>query len=522
MERVSPNVPDLEFFRAMAELSTDFIGMATADGTTLYVNPAGRQLCGIDPTDDLRRLSLSDFHPPGDAVSRVRAGLSEALKKGNWRGETVLLGADGTHIPGHQLIIAHDSKVGGAPVLSTVIRDNRAIQDLESKLAHAQRLESIGRLAGGVAHDFNNLITVIDNYVELVRSGLPTDSPARQDLDVALEATAKAATLCRQLLSFARKGVIRPQLTDLSSSVEQFGSLVQRVVGEHIRVEVDLAEGPCFVNLDPGQLDQILANLAVNSRDAMPQGGLLTISTGRFSSDGSDSLPAGDFVELGFSDTGAGMTEAVRQRAFEPFFTTKKAGQGAGMGLSTVYGAVTQNGGHVFLESAPGQGTRIRILWPQARALPQESSAKKRKHVHVGSECILVVEDEDMVRVLSARALRSAGYEVLDAASPSQALELVDVHGPRLDLLLTDVVMPDMNGRILSEHVRQKLPDLPVLFMSGYTDSALGEGGVLAPGVDLLPKPFSRDQLLAKVREVLQEQGEDSRNDGGAGQVGEG
>ena len=494
-----------EQFRLMAELSTDAIGMALPDGTAIYLNPAGRRLCGIPPDAELSDLRITDFHPD-DLQRHVMDAVEAAIDAGTWRGDTELLSQDGKRIPIHQLLIAHRDESGEVSVISTVIRDMTLVRDLEAQLAHAQRLESVGRLAGGVAHDFNNLLTVIENYVELACDSLPPTGPVRDDLAMVLRATERAGALCRQLLSFARKEVIFPEPLDINRVVRQFASLVGRIVGEDVRLELDLEERLRLVLMDPSQLEQILANLVVNARDAMKEGGLLLISTRQipvWPEGNAHGASCAEWVELVVADTGEGMSDEVRSRVFEPFFTTKGPGRGSGLGLATVYGAVSQNNGTISIRSALGQGTQVTIRWPTIESEPEDGPDTSPQPSRGGAETILVVEDEPMVRQLVVRALGSAGYAVREAESPFQALDLALRHQPLCDMILTDVVMPDMNGRALVERLKPYLSGCPVLYMSGYTDSLLDQGGIINPEVQLLVKPFSRRQLLEKVRAVL-------------------
>jgi PAS domain S-box-containing protein len=381
---------------------------------------------------------------------------------------------------------------------------------LQEQLRHAQKMEAIGRLAGGVAHDFNNMLGVILGHAELAQKQLPADHALRRHVEQIQAAAERSAGLTRQLLAFSRKQTIAPRPLDLAAEVQRMGTLLRRVIGEHVELELRAADAACWpVRADPSQLDQVLANLAVNARDAMPGGGRLSVETANVSLDPSQALSfaeaaAGDYVRLAVSDTGHGMSPATLERAFEPFFTTKPEGQGTGLGLSTVYGIAQQNGGFVHLESAPGQGTTVAVYLPRlATGEVVESPPVEPAAAAAGGETILLVEDETALRELGQELLEDLGYAVLSAASGPEALALAADAGRQIDLLLTDVVMPGMNGHELASRLREARPGLPVLYASGYTADAIAQHGVLEPGLDLIEKPFTAAALAARVRAAL-------------------
>jgi signal transduction histidine kinase/DNA-binding response OmpR family regulator len=402
--------------------------------------------------------------------------------------------------------------------------DRRRLEDahdqdrrrLEEQLRESQKLESVGRLAGGVAHDFNNLLTVINGYSDLLASRLVKD-PEHHDLAVqVLKAGERAAALTQQLLAFSRKQVIQPRVLSLNALVLDAELMLSRLVGDAIELVIENGASPDRVVADPGQLHQVIVNLAVNARDAMPDGGRLTLETLTLPTLAPDGAPGGGdgtggasahasayTVVLRMSDTGLGMDDAVQARIFEPFFTTKTAGRGTGLGLATVYGIVKQSDGVLRVTSAPGAGTAIEVHLPGTDAPLAPESRPARRLLHRGTETLLVVDDRHDVRRFVARSLRGYGYRVLEAASGQEAINASDAHPEPIDLLLTDVVMPGLNGRQLAERLRQHRPDLTVLYMSGYSDNVLGEHGVLDAGMSYIQKPFTPDDLAVKIRATL-------------------
>ena len=382
-----------------------------------------------------------------------------------------------------------------------------------NELAQTQRLESLGQLAGGIAHDFNNLLGVILLHVNLVLEDI-ADAGTRADLEQIRAATEQGARLTRQLLIFGRRQALHPEYLDLDSIVEDVHALLSRSLGEHVELIVRSEPALPAVRADRGQIEQILINLAVNARDAMPSGGTLTIETAPAKLDATHghlnpSVAPGHYVEVRVSDNGVGMTEDVKARIFEPFFTTKPTGEGTGLGLATVYGIVTEAGGGIDVDSETGVGTTFRVYLP-ASAQKAVADAHADAEAPAGrGETILVVEDEPAMLALIARILRSSGYHVLDASTAEKALSLASDHD--FELLLTDSVMPVMSGRQLTEEIRDIRPGRPVLFMSGYNEDSLSRHQVVEAGVALLQKPFNRDTLLTRVRDALAAAGDASR-----------
>ncbi|MFT3925786.1 MAG: response regulator [Myxococcales bacterium] len=403
----------------------------------------------------------------------------------------------------------HDAKgrLTGIEGFMTDVTDRKR---LEEDLVQAQRVEGIGRLAGGIAHDFNNLLTVILGSVELAQSAVKS-GPALTYIDHVRSAAERAATLTQQLLAFARKQVIEPRIVDLNSLVLGMSTLLSRALIEDIELKTELSKGLWTVEVDPGQFEQVLLNLAINARDAMPQGGLLTLETANIVLEGDhDALPglaAGHYVMLAVSDTGTGMTKEVQDRAFEPFFTTKDVGQGTGLGLASSHGIVRQAGGQILLSSELGKGTEFRIYLPRAEGVepPTEQDVEEQPQgEHHGT--VLVVEDHDMVRGMIANTLQAQGYDVRTAAQALDALAAVSRGEVEPDLLLVDILMPQMKGTELAEKLRELRPTLPVIYMSGYSEQLLGREQLLGVATSFLKKPFTSISLVRKVHDALEPQ----------------
>jgi len=399
-----------------------------------------------------------------------------------------------------------------APAVTRAVEGAAVRQErhqLEEQLQHSQRMEAVGRLAGGIAHDFNNVLTAVLGSIELLLLDAPTDRPHREELDVIRDAATRARDLIRQLLAFSARQVLQPMVVDLNRLVKDIAKMLRRLIGEDIVLETALAPGLGAVRVDTGQIEQVLVNLAVNARDAMPQGGRLTIETGNVEVDGTRAPPVqgvatGRYVRLQVSDNGAGMDVEVQAHLFEPFFTTKPRGKGTGLGLATVYGIVRQSGGHIGVESTPGRGATFRIYLPRVDA-PLDPTGEPHPVAApaAGNETVVLAEDERLVRVLAQKVLERAGYRVLVAAGGAEALALAERNDGPIHLLLTDVVMPEMTGRELARRLTSLRPGLRVLYMSGYADEAVAQHGVLDPGTAFLQKPFTPEALAKKVRGVL-------------------
>ncbi len=498
---------EAERFRLMVATSPDFVGIATPDGKTLYVNAGGLAMCGLPADADVRGEPIAIYHPPAQAERVRREGMPAAVRDGAWFAETALRTRSGEDIPVSQLLMAHRDAEGHVTHFSTVMRDLREVRRLEAQLLHSQKLEALGRLAGGIAHDFNNMLFVINNYVAMVMESLP-EGQERQDLKLALDAAERATTLCSQLLGFARRQVISPKVVCLNELLRQFERFLRQVLGENIELDVMLAPDLWNVRIDPAQFDQIITNLSVNARDAQPQGGRLIIETENIVLDEdyvatSPELTPGRYALVAVSDHGPGMSPEVLEHAFEPFFSTKERGKGTGLGLATVHGAVKQNGGHVTAYSELGRGTTIKVYLPAVDEALEVAVSPISGRRAMAKETVLVVEDEGLVRDLTVRLLESAGFRVLSAESGPHAVEVSKAFDGPIHLLISDVIMPKMSGPELAEAITNARPDTKVLFVSGYTDQAIVQHGVLSRGVEFLSKPFGREKLLGRVRALL-------------------
>ncbi len=385
-----------------------------------------------------------------------------------------------------------------------------ALRQSEEQLRHSQKMEAVGRLAGGIAHDFNNLLTAVTGYSQLLLMRLPVDDSLRSCAQQIRKASDRATALTRQLLAFSRKQLLEPKVVDLGVLVANMDAMLRRVIGEDIHLVSASEPGLGHVKADPGQIEQVLLNLVVNARDAMPKGGTLTLRSANLTIPNERARPEfpdspGDYVLLEVSDTGCGMAPDVKSHIFEPFFTTKAKGKGTGLGLSMVYGIVKQSGGHIWVRSESGRGATFTILLPRvegaAEEIPQQQAAAAPAR---GSETILLVEDEEVVRGLARDILEMNGYTVLEAAHGHDAIAVSKRHRGPIHLMLTDVVMPHMNGREVFERLVPFRPDLKVLYMSGYAESGIVHDGAIDPGTAFIPKPFTPEALSAKVREVLE------------------
>ena len=379
---------------------------------------------------------------------------------------------------------------------------------LEEQLLQAQKMEAVGRLAGGIAHDFNNMLTVISGYDRMILDELPSTDPIREYAEEILKAAERAGSLTNQLLAFSRRQIIQPRLMNVNAVIEQTEKMLHRLLGEDIQLVFELKAESGNIKADPNQIIQAIVNLAVNARDAMPTGGRIVVETANVHLDESYvrthlGVQPGDFVMIAMTDTGHGMDAATRQRIFEPFFTTKEQGKGTGLGLATVYGMVKQAGGDIWVYSEVGTGTAFKLYFPRVHETLSELTAAQIDHRTSGGETVLVVEDENAVRDLTVRMLKQLGYVVLAAASGSEAVAISNAYADRIALLVTDVVMPQMSGRQVADALLTARPDIKVLYLSGYTESTVIHHGVIDGAVDFLPKPFSREALGGKVREIL-------------------
>ncbi|MBY0247101.1 MAG: response regulator [Nitrospiraceae bacterium] len=471
--------------------------------------------------DEAHGRSLTEMIIPPDQREAHRNGLRRFLETGesallNKRVEMTAWRRDETVFP-VELSIVPLQEDGARRFYAFIsdITERRAaeakLRSTEEQLRQAQKMEAIGRFAGGVAHDFNNLLTVIMGYTDLVMSGLPTDAPTRGDLQEIKNAAERASWLTRQLLAFSRRQILAPQVLDLNVLIGNFEKMLHRIIGEDVALKTELAPALPPIKADPGQIEQIIMNLAVNARDAMPKGGSLTIETADVLLDESypkkvADVSPGRYVLLVVSDTGCGMDGETQKLIFEPFFTTKEAGKGTGLGLSTVYGIVKQSNGFIWVYSEPGHGTTFKVYLPtvDTEISPREPKAPSAPQ-QIGAETILLVEDDAALRTLTQRVLERNGYTVLVASGLEEAGRTADEHKGAIHLLLTDVVMPGGSGPDVAARLGARFPDLRILYMSGYTGAAMAHQGLLESGSPLLHKPYSPDTLLQAVRAMLDE-----------------
>jgi two-component system, cell cycle sensor histidine kinase and response regulator CckA len=493
---------------ALLEATTDSVAIADADHRLLYVNRAGRTMLGLNAHDDLGAMCLAGFYPDELRLRFLNEIVPAALKKGAWSGELDLQSRTGQSWAVSQVVLAHRSPAGAVEFLSLVARDIGERLRLEEQLRQAQKMEAVGRLAGGIAHDFNNLLCIITGYSEMALGQLGPESALHMFLNEINKAGNRAATLTRQLLAFSRRSLLAPKVLDLNALIRDAGGMLRRMIDEDIELTTGLEADLPTVKADPNQLDQVLMNLVVNARDAMPQGGRLVLRTARavLSEAAVRDQPEvrpGTYVVLSVSDTGCGMTDDVKRRIFEPFFTTKGVGKGTGLGLAMVYGIVKQSGGHIEVTSGVGHGSEFRIYLPCAEVPVAEPAAIEVAEVPAGTETILLAEDEEAVRSLVLQVLRRSGYAVLEARDGEEALALSTKHTGPIHLLLTDVVMPRLSGGRLARQLTRQRPEVRVLFMSGFADSTLARHDAISGDIDCVLKPFTPEDLARKVRETL-------------------
>jgi PAS domain S-box-containing protein len=494
-----------ERYRLLFERNLAGVYRSTADGRILECNRAFARMLGYASAAEAMAHPEWWLHDhPGaheEFWERLRKEGSIANHEGQARRK------DGTPVWVIQNVSLLSDEDGEETLLGTVF-DVTERRRLEEQLLQSQKMEAVGRLAGGIAHDFNNLLTAIAGYSDLLLSELPANDARRESAVEIREAGRRAAGLTQQLLAFSRRQVLEPRVLDLNAVIAGMEKMLRRVIGEDIELTTALDPDLWHTMADPGQIEQAIVNLAVNARDAMPRGGQLTLETGNVTLDDQfastyATVQPGPHVMLAVSDTGIGMDAALQSRLFEPFFTTKERGKGTGLGLSTTYGIVKQSGGSIWVYSEPGVGTTFKIYLPRCEEPLAESEAPPPPlTTRPGSETVLLVEDEAEVRRLVERLLRMQGYTVLSAPSPAEAISAARAAG-RIDLLVTDVIMPGMNGREMASVLAAERPRMRVLYMSGYTDAAIAQQGILEPGTAFLSKPFTPDVLARKVREVL-------------------
>jgi PAS domain S-box-containing protein len=498
-----------QLFRDVFEQAA--VGMAIVDpsGHWLQVN---QKLCDIFgySQEELMALTVHKVVHPDD----LAYGLSFARRALNGEIEHYNIEFRCRHKDGSTLWIrltaslTHQSS-GFPRYFVAVLEDITQYKQLEARLLQAQKMDAVGRLAGGIAHDFNNLLVIITGYTDLLLDVYATeDDPTRKDLQQIQKAAQRATELTRQLLAFSRQQISQPRLQNLNDLITDMEKMLRRLIGENIELGFDLAPDLWQVKADAGQVEQIILNLAINARDAMPQGGRLRVATANVALNAEQTfigLEAGDYVCLTITDTGQGIREKDQPYIFEPFFTTKAAGQGTGLGLSIVYGLIQQSGGHVDVTSQPDQGTRVKIYLPRVEVIEPGSSSSSSGKVAAlrGTETVLIVEDDSEVRDLIKKVLSRYGYTLIEARTGAEALSLNDQYPETIDLLLTDVVLPGLNGRQVAEQIQESRPDIKILFMSGYSGNILESQGVSEREIRLLQKPFTPTDLVEAIRTVL-------------------
>ena len=497
-----------ERFISIYQSSKDAIAYSTLDGLLLEVNDSFVKLTGC-AREELLTKTYQTLTP-----TEYRKREAEIVQKIIRTGEPAeyekeFLRKDGSRVAVSLTVFIVKGPRGRLGGLAAIIKDITERKSLESQLRQAQKMEAIGQLTGGIAHDFNNLLTVINGYSELTLQLLKADDPLRSNLEQIKEAGERAASLTRQLLAFSRRQVLEPKVLDLNAVVTNLEKMLTRMIGEDIDLVATLTPGLGRVKADPGQIEQVIMNLAVNARDAMSNGGRLTIETANMELDENFAqrhvvVKPGRYVMLAVSDTGCGMDAETQRRIFEPFFTTKEIGKGTGLGLATVYGIVKQSGGSIWVYSEVGQGTTFKVYLPRVEEEPDAVLPSAVRETSLkGTETILLIEDDEPLRKLALSILRRGGYTVLAASDRTEALQLCGRHQGPIHLMLADVVMPGMSGREFADKLAQIRPDMKVLLMSGYTDDTITRHGALVEEVAFLQKPFTTYGLLSKVREVL-------------------
>jgi PAS domain S-box-containing protein len=510
-----------EQYRLIAENTSDLICMIDIHGRFTYVSPSYRDVLGYVPETLLGESCFDLTHP--DDRRNAKADLMRSAaqprtesreirikhKNGDWKVFETLGNwiYDSQSRPQQGIWVSRDI-TERKQAENTLRESQEKLRLSEEQLRMSQKLEAVGQLAGGVAHDFNNLLTVIRGYSELVLNGLTESDKNRPKVEEIKHAADRASTLTHQLLAFSRKQVLQPKLFDLNRLVTDMSKMLRRLIGENIEMTTIIGQGAA-INADPGQIEQVLMNLVVNARDAMPKGGHLTVETARIEIDETYAsthlgVQPGPYVMLAVSDTGSGMDAETRKHIFEPFFTTKELGKGTGLGLSTVYGIIKQSGGNIWLYSEPGQGTVFKVYLPAAIEIDaQPTASPERVALPRGTETILIVEDEPQIRSLAIDCLSYQGYDVMSASNGLEALQIVERLQRQIDLVLTDLVMPKLSGRELSERISALQPSAKVLFMSGYTNDSVVNHGILDGATWFIQKPFTLESLVRRVREVL-------------------
>ncbi len=506
-------------FRALVEDLSDWVWEVDAKGVYVYVSPRIHEILGFTPDEVIGKTPF-DLMEQIEAERMIRIFGEYLEKQSSFKGiVNTNLHKDGSEVileSSGQPVFDEDGILTGYRGVDRDITEKqesiRQHKLLEEQLYEAQKMESIGRLAGGVAHDFNNILTAINGYAEICLMELDDGAPCRKEIQIISDAGQRATRLTQQLLAFSRRQIIRQEYIDLNKELDDVAKMLGRLIGEDVEIAFFKDEKLWKVKADRSQIEQVVLNLAINAGDAMPTGGKLTIETVNVTLDAEYikthyNIEPGDFVMLSISDTGYGMSRELKKHIFEPFFTTKETGKGTGLGLATVYGIIKQNNGEIIVYSEPGKGSTFKIYLPRAEEIPEEETTQlskgEKESISKGTETIMLVEDDEMVRKMSVDILAGLGYTVLEAVNGEDAMQVSSRFHGNIDLLLTDVVMPKMSGVELAENMKQHCPDTKVLFMSGYTENAIVKHGVLADDVNFIHKPLTPKSLSKAVRKVL-------------------
>ena len=495
-----------EQYRSFFEEDVTAAFLTFPDGTINACNPAFVKMFGFKSREEALSTKVTELYPNGDSYKMLLELIEEERMLAEHELELKRRDGSSAYVRANFVGIFDGSNdlIG----IKQYIIDETERKSLEQQLIQAQKLEGIGRLAGGVAHDYNNILSVILGHGELIRKKLLKEDPVYRQVEAIINAANRAAELTRRLLAFARKEIVSPKVVNLNSSIESIQKMLERLIGENIRLLFSPSDNLWNIKIDPTQVDQVLINLATNARDAIQDVGTITIEVSnvkideRFIHGHMDFVP-GDYVQLAFTDSGKGMDKETKEKIFEPFFTTKPKSHGTGLGLSTVYGIVKQNGGNLNVYSEPGKGTTFRIYFPRFVGDRKETEQKPQLESLSGTETILVVEDHADLLELARSSLEEFGYKVVTALSPGEAILLCGTYHEEISLLLTDVIMPIMNGKELRSRIEKIKPGIKTVFMSGYTANVITDGGMLDEGIEFIQKPFTPQTLAKRVRDVL-------------------
>jgi len=493
-------------YHTLFEASVDGIMIADSETKAFrYANPALCQMLGYTEKE-LRTMGVADIHPKDALPGAVADFEAQTRKEKTLAADVPCLRKDGAIV--YADISSVPITIDGAVCNAGFFRDITEHKILQAQLLQAQKMEAVGLLAGGIAHDFNNILTAVIGYGTLLQMKMNEGDPLKHNADQIIAAADRAAHLTQSLLSFSRKQIINPKPVDLNQIIKAVEKFLARIIGEDIELKTVVEEEELIVMADSGQVEQLLLNLATNARDAMPEGGLLTISTLRLEMD-VDFIKAhgygkpGPYALISFEDTGIGMNKNVQEKIFEPFFTTKEVGKGTGLGLSIVYGIVKQHNGYINLYSEPGKGTTFRLYFPITQSAVEKAEPRENEMPRGGAETILVGEDDPVVRKLTRMILEQSGYTVIEAVDGEEAVEKFTGNRDKIRLLLLDIVMPKKNGRAVAEEIKKMGAEVRVLYTSGYTANVINQKGLLEEGFEIITKPFAPRDLLKKVREEL-------------------